>query len=285
MNRDELMTKYGQPRQVLDHGFVQLVDYMGDDKAVVDMARKSYGQGTKSVSDDETLLRYLMRNQHSGPFEGVTVKLVVKCPIFVARQLMRHRTGGYDEVSLRYSEAVDDFWLPDEMPTQSDDNKQGSGAPLEVTASECLRADFAKSYHDSYTTYKRAREANVSREVARAVLPLATYTEYFFVINLRNLLHFLKLRLDKHAQKESRAFAKAISQIVQDWLPQSWRAFTDYELEAVKLSRPEVEALKAILSASDFKADDFLEEFRRAGNTNKREGLEFVTKLKRLGAG
>lgn len=283
MTREELLEKHGVQRQVLDHGFVALIDFMGDDKAVVDMARKSYGQGTKSVSDDETLLRYLMRNQHSGPFEGVTVKLVVKCPILVARQLMRHRTGAYDEVSLRYSEAVEEFWLPDEMPTQASDNKQGSGASLEVAASECIRADFAKSYHDSYTTYKRAREAGVSREVARAVLPVATYTEYYFVINLRNLLHFLRLRMDKHAQKESRAFANAISEIVQDWLPQTWRAFVDYELEAVKMSRPEAAAIASILEAAGYKADDFIAEFRKAGNLNKREADEFRAKLKRFG--
>ena len=154
MTRDELLAKHGIPKPILDHGLVTFVDYMGDDKAVVDMARKSYGQGTQSVSDDEVLLRYLMRNHHAGPFEGVVAKFVIKCPIFVARQLMRHRTGAYDEVSLRYSEAEEEFWIPDEMPTQAKDNKQGSGAPLALEASDCLRADFAKSYHDNYALYK-----------------------------------------------------------------------------------------------------------------------------------
>ena len=282
MTREELLAKHGILKPVLDHGHVTFVDYMGDDKAVVDMARKSYGQGTKSVSDDEVLLRYLMRNHHSGPFEGVVAKFIIKCPIFVARQLMRHRTGAYDEVSLRYSEAEEEFWTPDEMPTQAKDNKQGSGAPLAQDASDLLRADFAKSYHDNYALYKHAREQGVSREVARVVLPVATYTEYYFVMNLRNLLHLLWLRVDGHAQKQTRAYAEAICEVIQDWLPQTWQAFVDYELEAVKLSRLEVNALRLAVANAGISVTDVLALFE---SKNRRERDEFTAKLGKLGVG
>lgn len=282
MNRDELLTKHGQPRTVLDHGHVRLIDFMGDDTAVVDMARKSYGKGTKATSDDQTLLRYLMRHHHTGPFEGCTIKLHVKCPIFVARQLFRHRTGSYDETSLRYSEAPDEYWLPATVPVQSEDNKQGSGDAMPDWEAHLVRQDMQAVYQMADKHYRTFLKYKVAREVARTVLPVGVYTEYYFVMNLHNLLHLLNLRLHPHAQEQTRAFAQAIADIVADWVPWTWQAFCDYRLNALTLTASEVEALRCVLNSCDLKGAEFLTQF--AGfSKNKREAKEFAAKLERLG--
>ena len=282
MNREDLLAKHGIPRQVLDYGHISLIDFMGDDKAVVDMARKSYGKGTKATSDDQTLLRYLLRHWHTGPFEGCSIKLHVKCPIFVARQLFRHRTGKYDETSLRYSEAEDEFFLPEAFSCQSKDNKQGSGDFLPEEQSERLKAAFTGGYSDPYRVYKEALDAGVAREEARVILPLATYTEYYFVMDLHNLLHMLRLRLDAHAQKETRAFAQAVADIVADWVPWTWQAFCDYRLNALTLTASEVEALRCVLASCGVRPEELLNQF--AGKCkNKREAKEFADKLALMG--
>jgi thymidylate synthase (FAD) len=280
MNREDLLVKYGRPTPVLDHGHVTLIDCMGGDVAVVDMARKSYGKGTKATSDDQTLLRYLMRHYHTGPFEGCTIKLHVKCPILVARQLFRHRTGSYDETSLRYSEAPDEYWLPDVVPTQSKDNKQGSGEPLDEAENRLARQNMSEVYAFADGVYRGLLKQEVSREVARAVLPVALYTEYYFVMNLHNLLHLLFLRLHGHAQKETRAFAVVVARILADWVPWTWHAFEDYRLNAMQLTGPEVRALMAALASSSLAVPDVLAQF---DPKNRRERDEFAAKLRQLG--
>jgi len=282
VTKDELLAKHGGPRQVLDHGHVRLIDFMGDDTAVVDMARKSYGKGTKASSDDKTLLRYLMRNFHTGPFEGCVVKLHIKCPIFVIRQLMRHRTGSYDETSLRYSEAPDEYWMPDEIPLQSTDNKQGSGDLMPDWEGHLVKADMRAAYQKADDTYRSFLKHGVAREVARVVLPVGIYTEYYFVMNLHNLLHMLRLRLHPHAQKQTREFAQAIADIVADWVPWTWQAFCDYRLNSMTLSAGEIDVLRQVLDGLG--KEYVLNLFAKVDGHSKREAKEFATKLALLGS-
>jgi len=248
------------PFPVLDHGFIRVVDYMGDDSAVVQAARVSYGRGTRRSSEDRGLIRYLMRHWHSTPFEMCEIKLHVKLPIFVARQWIRHRTANVNEYSARYSVMDREFYLPDRehLAAQSSTNRQGREGQLsEQEADEVLRllrAD-AERGHESYRWMLNDPEfgevdperAGVSRELARIGLSLATYTQWYWKVDLHNLLGFLRLRADAHAQYEIRAYADVILDLLRRWVPMVHEAFLDYRLGAVSLSREEVDVVRELI--------------------------------------
>lgn len=236
---------------VLDHGFVRVVDYMGDDGAIVQAARVSYGRGTKAARDDRGLIRYLMRHWHSTPFEMCEIKLHVKLPIFVARQWIRHRTANVNEISARYSILDREFYVPapEHLAAQSAVNRQGRGAVLEgETAAHALALlrDEAVRAFDAYDTLL-AEEVGVARELARMALPLSTYTQWYWKTDLHNLLHFLRLRADPHAQYEIRAYAEAIGALVAAWVPHSWEAFCDYRLGGASISATGMACLRRML--------------------------------------
>lgn len=232
----------GKPFKVLDDGFVRAVDYMGSDASIVQAARVSYGEGTKKASDDEHLIRYLMRHRHTTPFEMCELKLHVRVPMDIWRQWVRHRTASINEYSTRYSIAIDSAHATDprEWRTQSTTNRQGSGDPVDPALGQAL-TDEESAFHDECRKVYRARlERGVAREQARKDLPLSTYTEAYWKCNLHNLLHFLALRMEAGAQLEIRDYATTIGrEIVSRWVPFAWKAFTDYALEATALSRHE----------------------------------------------
>jgi len=244
----------GLKYEVLDDiGFVRVIDWMGNDAAIVQMARVSYGEGTTKARDDEHLIRYLMRHAHTSPFEGCEIKLHLKMPIFVARQWIRHRTASVNEYSGRYSIMKEEFFIPaqSEISVQSSDNKQGRGDSLE----ECMAKQSVESMTDcseeAFALYQDLIELGVAREQARIVLPLNTYTEMYWKIDLHNLFHFLKLRCDSHAQYEIRAYADTILDIVEDWVPMATRAFYDYRMNAVTLSGPAIAMLRERLKKAE----------------------------------
>ena len=225
---------------------VRLVDSMPREKgdaAIVQAARVSYGAGTKSVSDDRALIRYLMRHKHTTPFEMVEFKFHIKAPIFVARQWLRHRTASVNELSARYSVVQDDFFLPDELRKQATARGQGGEESLGESSSNLLLKQKA-SCDLAFHTYEELISKGVSRELARTHLPQCTFTEFYWKINLHNLLHFLELRIDDHAQKEIRDLAKQVYDLVKPLCPMTCEAFEDFRLGSITLSRLEVEALK-----------------------------------------
>ena len=230
---------------VLDKGFVRLVDQMGDDRAIVQAARVSYGEGTKTVREDAALIDYLMRHRHTSPFEMVVFKFHVKAPIFVARQWFRHRTASVNEISGRYSILKEEFYAPEAFRKQAKRNKQASeGALLDEEALALLR----KVEQEAYGAYRALLEKGVAREMARMVLPLNLYTEFYWKQDLHNLFHFLKLRLAPEAQWEIRQYARAIAEIVKERVPLAWAAFEEHLLEGAFLSRTELRALRGLLT-------------------------------------
>lgn len=270
--------------KVLSDGFVQLVDHMGSDAAVVQAARVSYGAGTKTPSDDRTLIRYLMRHRHTTPLEMCEVKFLVRVPMDTWRQWIRHRTASVNEYSTRYSEAIDsmDTTSESEWRAQSTANKQGSGEHLSPEAGMGLTAEEANLHRMSRQIYESRLKLGVAREQARKDLPLSTYTEAYWKMDLHNLFHFLSLRMDSHAQYEIRQYANAVGKIVSELFPMCWEAFVDYRLNAVTFSGPEIEVLKGALGAKKwdlFQAvavevvDDLL---------SKREWTELFAKLEKL---
>lgn len=280
---------------VLDDGFVCLVDVMGDDSSVVQAARVSYGEGTKKVSDDRTLIRYLLRHRHTTPFEMAEIKFLVRVPMDCWRQWVRHRTANINEYSTRYSLAIDAAQTTpvDEWRTQAESNRQGSGDPLPVELGEKLTAQETELQNQMRTVYRKRIDAGVAREQARKDLPLATYTEAYWKIDLHNLLHFLALRMDSHAQLEIREYATAIGeQIVAPLFPVVWEAFQDYRMQSMFLTRLDTEVIQRLTSnaaaaaqAPPFSEDAFLaaqdpkwEKLRRS-----RERDECRSKLQRLG--
>jgi len=227
---------------VLDDGFVCLVDVMGDDSSVVQAARVSYGEGTKRVSDDRTLIRYLLRHRHTTPFEMAEIKILVRVPMDCWRQWIRHRMANVNEYSTRYSVAIDSAQStpPDAWRSQAETNRQGSGAALPLEVGQQLTADETELHETSRRIYESRLAAGVAREQARKDLPLATYTEAYWKIDLHNLLHFLALRMDPHAQEEIRLYATAIGhEIVRPLFPVVWEAFEDYRMGGMSLSRLE----------------------------------------------
>jgi thymidylate synthase (FAD) len=273
---------------VLDRGFVVLVDYMGNDAAIVQAARVSYGQGTKSSRDDRGLIRYLMRHRHTTPFEMVEFKFLMKLPIFVARQLVRHRTASLNEMSARYSIVPDEFHLPElnDIRTQSTKNRQGRDAPLPSAEATAFRAEVERVSQESYRAYELALEKGVAREIARIVLPVNFYTEWYWKIDLHNLLHFLSLRLDAHAQEEIRRYAQALVPAVKAVVPVAYEAFEDFVLHAEQLTRREKAALREILSGTSVPEACTRSglPLQRADGTPMKsgEGVEFLEKLERI---
>ena len=231
--------------KVLDHGFVRLVDYMGGDDRIVQAARVSYGAGTKTVRDDTKLINYLMKHDHTSPFEQVVMTFHVKMPIFIARQWIRYRTARTNEISGRYSVLSNDFYIPERLPLQSNDNKQGSSTEsLSAELSGELLAKMSEDQKCIYERYETLLENGVSREIARINLPLSLYTEMYWQMDLHNLFHFLKQRLDKHAQFEIRQYAETIAEIVEKVAPIAWNAFEEHSLYARTFSRSELKQLK-----------------------------------------
>jgi len=223
----------------LDKGFIRLVDSMGGDDAIVQAARVSYGKGTTKVSRDKGLIRYLLRHRHSTPFEMVELKFHAKMPIFVARQWVRHRTANINEYSLRYSEAREDFYIPDlkDIHFQSKFNKQGrDSADVPKELKEKVVKYFQEISERTFNIYQELNEDGVARELARSILPVNLYTEWYWKNDLHNTLHFLKLRMDKHAQFEIRVFAEAMAHFVKQVSPIAYEAFEDYGLNGMYLS-------------------------------------------------
>lgn len=247
---------------VLDHGFIRVIDYMGDDAAIVQAARVSYGAGTRHVSNDEGLIRYLMRHWHSTPFEMCEVKLHVKLPVFVARQWIRHRTANVNEYSARYSILDREFYIPEpaQLAAQSTVNNQGRGAVLEGAEAarvlETLKRDAATSYDHYEEMLSQDGQQGLARELARMNLPMNIYTQWYWKTDLHNLFHFLRLRADTHAQYEIRVYAEAIAACVRDWVPIAFGAFEDYRMGGVTLSAKAIAVLKRRLAGEAVSQED-----------------------------
>ena len=239
---------------VLDHGFVRVIDYMGDDSAIVQAARVSYGAGTKHVSNDEGLIRYLMRHWHSTPFEMCEVKFHVKLPVFVARQWIRHRTANVNEYSAHYSILDREFYIPapEHLAAQSTVNNQGRGAVLEgeeaARVLEMLKSDAGRAYDNYEAMLSQDGQQGLARELARMNLPANVYTQWYWKVDLHNLFHFLRLRADAHAQYEIRVYADLMCKLVADWVPIAFGAFEDYRMGGVSLSAKGIEVLRRRLA-------------------------------------
>jgi len=267
----------GKEYKCLDKGFVRLVDYMGGDASIVQAARVSYGKGTKKASEDRHLIRYMLRNRHTSPFEMVELKFHCKMPIFVARQWIRHRTANVNEYSGRYSVMPEEYYLPEleDVKTQSKTNKQG-------TSDFVLPPEIAQNFLDNleadakhlFKQYNHVIDKKVARELARIGLPLSIYTEWYWKNDLHNTLHFLKLRLDKHAQSQIRVYAEKMAEMVKAVAPVAWEAFEDYIFNNMNLSALEQKSLNMILKGEP-------QEVALDG-LSKREKKEFFPKLEIL---
>ena len=244
----------------LDKGFVRLVDSMGGDDAIVQAARVSYGQGTSKVSQDRGLIRYLMRHRHTTPLEMVEFKFHCKMPIFVARQWVRHRTANINEYSLRYSEARDEFYFPDpeHIQFQSALNKQGRSGEVPLKLKQKVLDYFKEISERSFTMYQELNEAGIARELARSLLPVNIYTEWYWKNDLHNLLHFIGLRSDSHAQYEIRVYSDAMAESVKAVAPFAWEAYQDYVVRGMRFSRIEQNLLEKQLPPRV--VDDILED-------------------------
>ncbi len=284
---DEIL---GKPIKVLDDGFVRVVDYMGSDESIVQAARVSYGKGTKKVSEDRGLIRYLMRHRHTTPFEMCEIKLHVRVPMDCWRQWIRHRTANVNEYSTRYSIAIDSA---QKTPAgawrlQSASSKQGSEGRFEEEKGAALSRREAELQEFIRRVYQERLDEGVAREQARKDLPLSTYTEAYWKIDLHNLLHFLSLRLDDHAQEEIRLYSRTIGhEIVSRWCPVVWEAFLDYQRQTLNLTRLDSEIIAALGSGDTERALALATEFGwlkrgEKGLKRNRERNELETKLKKL---
>lgn len=285
---DEIL---GKKFPVLDDGFVRVVDYMGSDESIVQAARVSYGAGTKKVNEDRALIRYLLRNRHTTPFEMCEIKLHVRVPMDTWRQWIRHRTANVNEYSTRYSFAIDSSQKTkiDEWRMQSKDNKQGSEGffPEEIGAKLSEREDELQNF--AREIYQERLNLGVAREQARKDLPLSTYTEAYWKIDLHNLLNFLSLRMDHHAQFEIRSYANVIgNEIVARWTPIAWQAFKDYRINSIELSSLDIEVLKLVIKNEKENAITKAAELGMIKIVDgkillNREGAEFENKISKLG--
>lgn len=289
----------GEVVPVLNHGFIYMVDYMGNDESIAQAARVSYGMGTKSVSKTEGLIRYLDRNRHTSPFEMGELKFHVKLPISVARQWVRHRTASLNEYSARYSILQDEFYIPDteSINVQSTNNKQGRGSSVSPDEAKLVQEIFSKNAKRNYDDYLfllnddgqgNAMDVNrpqIARELARNVLPVNVYTEWYWKVDLHNLFHFLSLRMDPHAQLEIRKYADVMANMISDAFPMSYKAFEDYELYSIYVTRPEQNVLAELLlnSGQKFTVEQVLGIASQTGLKNNREREEMVIKFKKLG--
>jgi len=276
-----------EPVPVLDHGFVRVIDYMGDDSAVVQAARVSYGKGTKKVSNDEGLIRYLLRHRHTTPFEMCEIKYHMKMPIFVARQWIRHRTANVNEYSARYSVLDREFYIPepDQLAAQSVSNRQGRGDVLKgeeaARVLDLLRTDAQNTYDHYVEMLNEDEQGNLidegksglARELARMNLTLNTYTQWYWKIDLHNLLHFLSLRADAHAQYEIRVYAEAMMDSLKRWVPLTYQAFMDYRVGGAQLSAKGLDVVKKMLAGETVGQED--------SGLSKREWRELMEVLGR----
>jgi thymidylate synthase (FAD) len=273
---------------VLDHGFIRVIDYMGDDSAIVQAARVSYGRGTKKSLQDQGLINYLMRHRHTTPFEMCDIKFHIKLPIFIARQWIRHRTASVNEYSARYSILSNEFYMPQKvhLTTQSAENKQGRSNQVlpEDDADrilEMLRDDAMKCHAHYIDMLNEDEQGNVidpskvgiTRELARMNLTLNTYTEWYWKINLHNLLHFVALRADSHAQYEIRVYAEVILDILKRWVPYAFEAFEEHMLGGTRISRKGMEIVRALIDGQEITQE--------SSGISKREWVELMTVLKR----
>lgn len=275
---EELNNILGNEFKVLDHGLIRVIDYMGNDSAIVQAARVSYGEGTKKVSEDRGLIRYLIRHRHTSPLEMCEIKLHIKCPIYVWRQWIRHRTASVNEVSGRYSVMTDEMHntKSQEWRSQSKDNKQGSGDFIDINNGISLSTEEKIFLTNSRNVYNNRLENGVAREQARKDLPLSTYTEAYWKIDLHNLLHFLSLRMDSHAQLEIREYANIIgNEIVAKWCPIVWEAFQDYRLNSVHLTKVDIDIIQYIIQNGL--------KFSQPGGVSKREYNECLLKIEKIG--
>ena len=280
---------------VLDDGFICLVDVMGDDSSVVQAARVSYGEGTKKMSDDRTLIRYLLRHRHTTPFEMAEIKILIRVPMDCWRQWIRHRTASVNEYSTRYSLAIDSAQAtpPDQWRAQATNNRQGSAGLMSIDAGEQLTELERELLQKARQVYQERIDRGVAREQARKDLPLSTYTEAYWKIDLHNLLHFLALRMDSHAQLEIRDYATTLGeQIVKPLFPLVWEAFIDYRLGSDSMSRLEREVTQRLMSVAATRglvpplSNELFQEVQDEswrGLTRSRERDECATKLQSLG--
>lgn len=276
-----------RPLPVLDHGFVRVIDYMGDDAAIVQAARVSYGRGTRKVSEDAGLIRYLMRHRHTTPFEMCEIKFHVKLPIFVARQWIRHRMASVNEYSARYSVLDREFYLPapEHLAAQSSANRQGRGQVLDGAEAgfvlATLRADAEQSHAHYLELLNDPKESpaydperqGLARELARMNLTLNMYTEWYWKTDLHNLFHFLELRADAHAQYEIRVYAERMLEVLAAWVPLAHQAFLDYRLGAASFSAPMLRVLRRMLAGERVEQPE--------SGLSKREFSELMTALGR----
>lgn len=286
----ELDKILGTAFKVLDDGFIRIVDYMGNDDSIVQAARVSYGKGTKKVREDRALIRYLMRHRHSTPFEMCEIKFHVRVPMDTWRQWIRHRTANVNEYSTRYSVAIDaaQKTKPDQWRLQASTNRQGS----EGFADDKIGKKFSKTEDELHSAARKAYEdkleAGIAREQARKDLPLSTYTEAYWKMDLHNLLHFLALRMEEHAQYEIRQYAKTIGyEIVSKWVPVTWEAFLDYRMTSLALSGLEFTLLKEIAAGNEKKSIELAKKmgmlsYRNGKLLKNYERWEFEEKLKKF---
>lgn len=258
---EELDKILGQRIGILDHGFIRVIDYMGNDSSIVQAARVSYGAGTKTTREDAGLINYLMRHRHTTPFEMCEIKFHLKMPIFVARQWIRHRMASVNELSARYSVVTDEFFVPDvsEICEQSKTNHQGRDKVIDSDVASGIRDDISNVSGAALSKYKEfLSNHNMTRELARGVLPQSMYTEMYWKIDLHNLIHFLSLRADSHAQKEIRVYALAMLDILKLWVPLTYDAFMNYKKDSLSFSKLELSKLKEMLNPE--KVKQFCEE-------------------------
>jgi len=267
---------------VLDHGFIRLIDYMGDDSSIVQAARVSYGKGTKKINQDRGLIHYLLRHRHTTPFEMCEIKFHIKLPIFIARQWIRHRTANVNEYSARYSILDKEFYIPEteHMAVQSTTNNQGRGEPLDPQEAEHLRHILRMHSERCYDHYQNMLNADetgqildpskpsLARELARMSLSMNYYTQWYWKIDLHNLLHFLSLRADSHAQYEIQAYAQAMLDIVKAWVPLTYEAFIRYHKNGAHLSEAGIKAIKRMLQGETVTQEN--------SDMNPREWREFL---------
>ncbi|MGE4528605.1 MAG: FAD-dependent thymidylate synthase [Rhodospirillaceae bacterium] len=272
---------------VLDHGFIRVIDYMGNDAAIVQAARVSYGRGTKKVNEDRGLIRYLMRHRHSTPFEMCEIKFHVKLPIFVARQWIRHRTANVNEISARYSILDKEYYIPapEQLASQAVNNRQGRGDVLEGAEAAQVLAMLRADAETCYAHYedmlnegeagapKDAARDGLARELARMNLTLNTYTQWYWKIDLHNLMHFLSLRADAHAQYEIRVYAEEMLKVLKAWVPATYEAFCDYRLGGASLSAKDLDVVKALIAGKAPAQEE--------SGLSKREWAELMDKLGR----
>ena len=259
--------------KVLDHGFVRVIDYMGNDTSIVQAARVSYGEGTKKSRDDKSLIFYLMRHWHSTPFEMCEVKLHVKLPVFVARQWIRHRTANVNEYSARYSILDNEFYIPksENLASQSSSNNQGRGDVLEGDEAkkviQILKNDSLRSYKSYEKMLSKENKKGLARELARMNLPTNIYTQWYWKTDLHNLFNFIRLRNDLHAQYEIRVYAEKIAELVKKWVPFAFEAFEQYQLNSSHLSSNGLSCIKRLMKGEDVSQDN--------SGMGKREWKEF----------